>query len=180
MRILYEGDYEATEQIPSEDIHDIQLVALPSKAVVAHLLTKEANDSPFDVKDITLLWSPDSKWCAFYYETPPRAGYTTVFRLAGGKFIAANKPEDLITAKAGTMARTHDVRCEYIRPLRWTKSGTLFLWQSTLRRVEDSSDWELTAAFDGKRKFRVVGARLLSPEEAKKLEAEADKVRNPK
>ena len=56
---------------------------------VAQLLPKDDVETHFE--GWRLLWSPDSKWCAFYYQHP-RTGYTTVFRRVKDKFAAANKP----------------------------------------------------------------------------------------
>src|SRR4029453_16823254 len=44
--------------------------------------------------NVTLIWSQDSKWCAFYY-AEPRVGYTTVYRENGKKFSDLNAPEAL-------------------------------------------------------------------------------------
>ena len=174
MRILHEEEHEPSEAIPSEEIHDIQLVTLPSKRVVAHLLREDDKGTNFG--NVTLLWSSDSKRCAFYYQAP-RMGYTMVYRLVAGKFVAANKPGDLKN-KADRDAGEHGVKSEFIRPLRWSESGTLTLLQDTIYFYNDAeSEWELTAALDGKAsKVRVVSARLLSPEEAEKLQEEAEKV----
>ena len=72
---------------------------------------------------MTLLWSADSKWCAFYY-AQPRVGYTGVFRLSGSEFKAVNRPEELVATNKG------DVRNEYIKPTKWLKPGS-FSWSST-------------------------------------------------
>jgi hypothetical protein len=111
---LIEGEKADAEKIFSETIKGIELVSLPSRQVVANLLPDEELGGGSNYDDITLVWSPDSKWCAFYWNFP-RVGYTTVYRQRGDKFVELNKLENLKVDVKG------DVRNEYIRPLRWTE-----------------------------------------------------------
>jgi hypothetical protein len=165
MRIVHEaGD----ETLSSESIHRIELVALASDKAVAQLLPEDEVGTHF--KDWRLLWSPDSKWCAFYYEAP-RTGYTTVYRRMNGKFTAAHKASALI-------APVPDVAREYVKPVRWTRDGKLILYQWTLsdpkKNGRTESHKELTAAYERKKgRFRVIKARDLSLEEEEKLSKEA-------
>src|SRR6266540_3206616 len=81
------------EKISSETIKAIELVSHPSKKVVAQLLPSD--DVGAHYENIRLVWSPDSKWCAFYYNSP-RVGYTSVYRhQRADKFVSVTKPEDL-------------------------------------------------------------------------------------
>jgi hypothetical protein len=110
--------------------------------------------------DITLVWSPDSKWCAFYWNFP-RVGYTTAYRQCGDKFVELNKPEDLKVDVKG------DVRNEYIRPLRWTKPGVLVLEQLPIFRGGEIDDakFQFTASFDEKScKVRAISKKKLHPD----------------
>jgi hypothetical protein len=168
MRIVHEaGD----ETLNSEAIRRIELVAVSSGKALAQLLPEDDVETHFE--GWRLLWSPDSKWCAFYYQHP-RTGYTTVFRRVQDKFAAAHKPWALTDkATAG------DVRNQYVQPLRWTSDGRLLLYQWTLSRTPDGnveSYSELTAGYDQKKRtFRILKARELTPEEAEKLDQEIGK-----
>ena len=157
---LIEGEKANAEKIFSETIKAIDLVSLPSKQVVANLLPDEELGGGSNYDDITLVWSPDSKWCAFYWNFP-RVGYTTVYRQRGEKFVELNKPEDLKVDVKG------DVRNEYIRPLRWTKPGVLVLEQLSIFRGGEIDDakFQFTASFDEKSgKFRVISKKKLHPD----------------
>lgn len=146
MRIRHDKGIEQAEDIDSALIQAIDLVALPSKEVVAPLLPEDEIGMNFS--GVRLVWSKDSKWCAFYYHFP-RVGYTTVLHLQDGKFTPVGKPEDLMIDPGG------DVRNEYIKPLRWAKPGTLVLEQFSIFRAkndDDTSDakFQLTATYDEK------------------------------
>ncbi len=156
---LIEGEKADAEKIFSETIMAIELVSLPSRQVVANLLPDEELGGGNNYDEITLVWSPDSKWCAFYWNFP-RVGYTTVYRQRGDKFVELNKPEDLKVDVKG------DVRNEYIRPLRWTKPGVLVLEQLSIFRGEiGDAKFQFTASFDEKSgKFRVISKKKLHPD----------------
>jgi hypothetical protein len=164
MRIVHEaGD----ETLRSESIRRIEIVALASGKAVAQLLPEDDVGTHF--QDWRLLWSPDSKWCAFYYESP-RTGYTTVYRRANGKFAATHKPYTLTSPEP-------DAAREYAKPVRWTNDGKLILYQWTLSGPGEGgrteSHMELTAAYDKKKgRFRIIKTRELSQEEEEKLEKE--------
>ena len=68
---LIEGEKAAAENF-FETIKAIELLSLPSRQGVANLLPDEELDGGNNYDDITLVWSPDSKWCAFYWEFPAR------------------------------------------------------------------------------------------------------------
>jgi uncharacterized protein YecT (DUF1311 family) len=159
MRISYEADIvqEDPEKISSDTIKAIELVSLPSKKVVAQLLPSD--DVGTHYENIRLVWSPDSKWCAFYYNSP-RVGYTSVYRQQrADKFVSVTKAEDLSIHVEG------DVRNEYIRPLRWARPGVLLLEQLSLFQEGDEVEHQLTAGLDPKTgKFRILSKKKLPPD----------------
>ena len=167
MRILYDGETNKQliegenidpNKIFSETIKAIELVTLPAKNKVLELLPSDDVGTNYD--NITLVWSPDSNWCAFYYNQP-RVGYTSVYRRRGDKFVEVTKPEDLRVDVKG------DVRNEYVRPLRWTKPGTLVLEQLSIFRGGEIDDakFQLTAGLDPKTgKFKVISKKRLPPD----------------
>ena len=155
---LIEGEKTDAQKIFSETIKSIDLVALPSKNKAADLLPSDDVGSNYD--NIALIWSPDSKWCAFYYNQP-RVGYTVVYRQVGDKFTPVNQPEDLRVDVKG------DVRNEYISPLRWRKPGILLLEQLSIFRGGEIDDakFQLTAGLDPKTgKFKVISKKKLPPD----------------
>jgi hypothetical protein len=155
---LIESEKADAKKIFSETIKAIDLVALPGKQVAANLLGNEGLGANYS--DITLIWSSDSKWCAFYWSYP-RVGYTTVYHQRGDKFLAMNESEGLLVDVKG------DVRNEYVRPLRWTKPGILLLEQFSIFRggeIEDAK-FQLSAALDSKTgKFKVLSKKKLPPD----------------
>jgi hypothetical protein len=157
MRIKCESEPEDLEHIDSVLITAIDLISLPSKKVVTQLLPSDDVGTHFE--DVTLIWSSDSKWCAFYYNQP-RVGYTTVFRRMGDKFVAANKPQKLMIDLKG------DVRNEYIRPVKWVEPGVLVLKQTTIFRADAEANYEFTARFDSKTgKVQVTSKREMPADE---------------
>jgi hypothetical protein len=170
MRILYdaeenkqliEGERADPEKIFSETIKSIELVSLPDKKVVANLLPEEELGGGNNYDNITLIWSNDSKWCAFYWSFP-RIGYTTVYKQRSDKFVELNKPEELMVAVKG------DVRNEYIRPIKWVKPGVLLLEQFDIFRGGESEDatYQFTAKFDDKSgKFQVISKKKVPSKE---------------
>jgi hypothetical protein len=143
------------DNIYSAAIHGVDLVAMPSKKVVTFLLGGE--DNPYE--GLTLIWSPDSQWFAFYSHFS-RVGYVTVYHRSGDEFVEAAKTEDLqIDATKGLKgAVTHN---EYVRPIRWTKPGVLVLRQFTIFRGDvDAVTYQLTAGVDPKSgKFKTLSKK---------------------
>jgi hypothetical protein len=153
VRISCGSEPEDAQEIPSEDIKAIELISLPSKRVVAKLLPSDDVDTDFE--DITLVWSPDSKWCAFYYSAP-RVGYTTVLRQSGAKFKVLNKGAELMAHVEG------EVRDEHIRPTKWIKPGVLVLEQLTVLQGDEDVKLELTAGLDPKTgKFKLLSKKKI-------------------
>src|SRR5215475_10829138 len=158
MRILYdaEAEQEDPEKIDSTTINAIELVSLPSKKVVAQLLASD--DVGTHYENIRLVWSPDSKWCAFYYNDP-RVGYTSVYWQRSDKFVPVTKRQDLSVHVEG------DVRNEYIRPLRWARPGVLLLEQLSLFHEGDEVEFQLNAGLDPKTgNFRILSKKKLPPD----------------
>jgi uncharacterized protein YecT (DUF1311 family) len=157
MRISCESEPEDPDKIDSNLITGIDLVLLPSKKAVAHLLPSD--DVGTHYENIRLVWSPDSKWCAFYYNSP-RVGYTSVYRQQrADKFVSVTKAEDVSVHVEG------DVRNEYIRPLRWVRPGVLLLEQLSLFQEGDEVEHQLTAGLDPKTgKFRILSKKKLPPD----------------
>jgi hypothetical protein len=158
MRIQCDSEPDDPENIDSAVITAIDLVSLPDKKAVASLLPKDDVGTTFS--EVTLMWSADSKWCAFYY-AQPRVGYTGVFRLSGSEFKAVNKPEELVATNKG------DVRNEYIKPTKWLKAGTLQLEQYSIMRGGDGESdvkLQLTAGLNPKGKFVIISKKKLPNE----------------
>lgn len=155
MRIQCDSEPDDPENIDSSVITAIDLVSLPDKKLVASLLPKDDVGTTFG--EMTLLWSADSKWCAFYY-AQPRIGYTSVLRLSGNEFKAMNKQEELLAKVKG------DVRNEYIKPTKWLKPGQLQLEQYSIMRGGDGESdvkLQLTAGLNPKGKFIVTSKKKL-------------------
>jgi hypothetical protein len=151
MAITCDGTPADPDNIDSALIKSISLVSMPGKKVVAKLLPDEDVQTHFE--DMKLLWSSDSKWCAFYY-AQPRIGYTSVLHLSGDKFVLIVRPMDLRIP----YPKNASVRREFISPVKWNKPGELVLNQDAImhNNAEDS-DRDFTAVFDAaKRKFSVV------------------------
>lgn len=165
MRILYdaeenkqliESEKADSEKIFSETIKSIELVSLPDKKVVANLLLAEELGGGNNYHDVTLIWSNDSKWCAFYWSFP-RTGYTTVYKEHGDKFVELNKPDELMVGVKG------DVRNEYIRPIKWVKPAVLLLEQFDIfRGGSGDATYQFTAKFDDKTgKFQITSKKKI-------------------
>ena len=157
---LIESEKADSEKIFSETIKAIELVNIPAKNKIVDLLPSDDIGTNYD--NVTLLWSADSKWCAFYYNQP-RVGYTSVYHRAGDKFTPVNKPDELVV-DATKGLKDADVRNEYVEPLRWTRSGVLLLEQLSIFRGGEIDDakFQLTAGLDPKTgKFQVVSKKKL-------------------
>jgi hypothetical protein len=165
MRITY--DAELNDQMTkvekadagkifSQTIKAIELVSLPDKSVMANFLADQQLGGEYDF--ILLVWSLDSKWCAFY-AAAPRIGYTTVYKQSGKEFVLLNEPQELSVEIEG------HVNHEYIRPVKSTKPGVLVLEQSAtfVRGGGDERPIRLTAKFDGKTgKFRIISKKSVT------------------
>jgi hypothetical protein len=165
MRISYDGELNKQviqgenadpEKIFSQTIKAIELVSLPDKSVVANFLADQHLGSEYDF--ILLVWSADSKWCAFY-ATAPRVGYTTAYKKNGNQFELLNDPEQLSVEIKG------HVNHEYVRPVEWTKPGVLALEQSAtfVNGSGDETPIRFTVKFDAKTgEFRTISKKRVS------------------
>jgi hypothetical protein len=165
MRISYDAELNKQviqaesadpEKIFSQTIKAIELVSLPDKSVVANFLADQHLGGEYDF--ILLVWSADSKWCAFY-ATAPRIGYTTAYQQRGKKFVSLSGPEQLSVEIKG------HVNHEYIRPVEWTKPGVLVLEQSAtfVNGSGDETPIRFTVKFDAKTgEFRTISKKRVS------------------
>jgi hypothetical protein len=144
------------EKIFSQTIKTIELVSLPDKSVVANFSADQKLGGEYDF--ILLVWSADSKWCAFY-AAAPRIGYTTVYKQGGNEFVLLNEPQQLSVEIEG------NTNHEYIRPVEWTRPGVLVLEQSAtfLHGSGDERPIRFTAKFDKKTaKFRIISRKRVT------------------
>jgi hypothetical protein len=159
------------EQYFPATIKAIDLVSLPQKVVVA--------DLPWDgsADQTSLVWSRDSKWCAFYASTA-RWGLTWIYHLRGDKFVPVSE-----NAESGTDVKgdAHgawttpleievegDVRREWLKPIRWVKPGVLLIEQSVIFSGEAAGEatYRLTTAFDEKTgKVRIIAKKKVPSKE---------------
>jgi hypothetical protein len=143
-------------KIFSQTIKAIELISLPGKSVVANFLADQKLGGEYDY--ILLVWSPDSKWCAFY-AAAPRIGSTTVYKQRGNEFVLLNQPQKLSVEIKG------DANHEYIRPVKWTKPGVLVLEQSAtfVRGGGDERPIRFTVKFDEKAdEFRIISKKRVT------------------
>lgn len=165
MRISYDAELNKQviqaesadpEKIFSQTIKAIELVSLPDKSVVANFSADRHLGGEYDF--ILLVWSVDSKWCAFY-ATAPRTGYTTAYKKNGNQFELLNDPEQLSVEIKG------HVNHEYVRPVEWTKPGVLVLEQSAtfVNGSGDETPIRFTVKFDAKTgEFRTLSKKRVS------------------
>jgi hypothetical protein len=159
------------EQYFPATIKAIELVSLPQKLVVAEL--------PWDgsADQTSLIWSRDSKWCAFYASTA-RWGLTWIYHLRGDKFVPARENAESGVDVEGDARGTWitpleievegDVRREWLKPIRWVRPGVLLLEQSVIFRGEDAGEatYRLTATFDERTgKFRIISKKKVPSKE---------------
>lgn len=179
MRIVYETGQELWSSL---FIHRIELVALPEEKVVAQLLPASEVGTTFLTEGLELVWSEDSKWCAFYFAYPGRggdpSGHTIVFRESGGNFVATNKPNQL---RSASLDRDAESRLnEDVMPVRWTKPGNLLLKQRAeiVADSETETTWRLEVAYDPKiHAMHLLDTKELSAEETEKFNAEIQAMR---
>jgi hypothetical protein len=146
MRILCDSKPADPANIDADSVKAVDIVSLPGKEVVGKL--------PFGGYDgLNLVWSGDSKWCAFYSMSGTRQGETSVHRLQGEKFVQLETGDMSVEVKG-------DTRNQYVEPARWLKPGTLVLKQFTIfRDGESSSTIDFTVRFDESGQFHVISKR---------------------
>jgi hypothetical protein len=130
-------------------------------------------DLPWDgsANQTSLIWSRDSKWCAFYAETP-RWGLTWVYHLRGDTFVqpgVESKGDAHQSWETPLEIEVEgDVRREWLKPIRWIKPGVLLLEQSVIFRSADADEatYRLTAKFDEKTgNFQIISKKKLPSKE---------------
>jgi hypothetical protein len=146
LQIRCEPEYAKAEEIPGSAVESVSLVSLPDKTEAAPL----DDDAQGCYNDLTVLWSADSQWCAFYSKTN-RVGYTTVYRRKDGAFTKAAGSEQLF------VPNKVDKKNEHILPIQWLKPGVLLLEHHIDARDEGPGlHTRFTATYDPKsNKFRV-------------------------
>jgi hypothetical protein len=146
MRVTCDNKPEDPENIDAASVKAVEIVRLPGKEVVGSLSAGEYDG-------FRLVWSSDSKWCAFYSMSGPRVGDTYVYRWRDDKFVQLGTDEMSVPVKG-------DARNQYIEPVRWPKPGTLVLKQFTIfRGGAGDSTMEFTVRFDDAGKFHVISKR---------------------
>jgi hypothetical protein len=166
MRISYDAalnnqaikaEHADADKIFSQTIKAIELISMPNKSVAVNLSADAHLGGEYDY--ILLVWSPDSKWCAFY-ATAPRFGYTTVYKQSGDKFVPLTGHDD-VSVEIGEGQLLH----EYIRPVKWTKPGELILEQSAIfsHGSGDEKTIRFTVKFDEKTdEFRIISKKRVT------------------
>jgi hypothetical protein len=146
MRIVCDSEPEDADNIDGGLVKAFEIVSLPGKEIVGALASEGFGR-------FRLIWSSDSKWCAFYSMSGPRVGDTSVHRLQGDKFVLLDTGQMSVPVKG-------DARNQYIEPVRWLKPGTLLLKQYTIMRggTGDSSI-QFTVRFDDSGKFHVISKK---------------------
>jgi hypothetical protein len=112
------GEHRLSDGMFSRAVAEIDLVSLPEREKVVELFKP---DLGMNFGDITLLWSADSLWFA-YYNSELGTGDTYVYTLRDGKFLKVNSSGKDLRAKI-----KGDFRNEWIRPIKWTNPGVLVL-----------------------------------------------------
>jgi hypothetical protein len=146
MRIVCDSKPDDPENIDAGSVKAVEIVSLPGKEVVGSLSAGES-------AGFRLIWSNDSKWCAFYSMSGQRVGDTSVYRLQGEKFVMLETEQMSVEVKG-------DTRNQYVEPVRWLKPGTLVLKQFTIfRGGGGDSTVQFTVRFDDKGKFHVINKK---------------------
>ena len=143
------GESPLVEGIFWPSVKAINIVSLPGKEKLAQLADEDSGGSG----KLTLMWSPDSRWCA-YYEDEVNSGYTSVFHQVEGKFVKLDELDNLHLKFKG------DFRKEWIVPIRWTKPGVLIL-HDEMAGNSGSMGFEVTVRFDEKGKAHVIEQKKL-------------------
>ena len=149
MRIVCDSKPDDPEKITSESVKILEIISLPGKEVVGSL-------SPGVYGGFGLIWSIDSKWCAYHSSSGPRDRETSVYRWKGEKFVQLDTEQFSVEVKG-------EVRNQYIEPVRWSKPGTLVLKQFTIfRGGAGDSTLQFTVRFDESGKFHVISKKKTS------------------
>jgi hypothetical protein len=145
------GEHVLPDGMFSRAVTEIDLVSLPAKEKLVELYKPELG---MNFGDITLLWSTDSQWCAFYV-TQLGTGDTQVYKQQDGKFAKINSGADDLHVKL-----KGDFRNEWIRPIKWVKPGLLIL-EDEATGNSGHVKFELTVTLDAGGKVHVLSQKKL-------------------
>ena len=144
------GEHRLSDGMFSRAVTEIDLVSLPAKEKLVELYNPGLG---MNFGDITLLWSADSRWFAFYV-TQLGTGDTQVYNEQDGKFVKVNSNDVHAKFKG-------DFRHEWIRPTKWVKPGMLI--------IEDEATgngghvkFEVTVSIDAKGIVHVINQKKLT------------------
>jgi hypothetical protein len=152
------SDMDTPDRIAPEAMKQVDIVTLPWKKIVTTLRDVQALDGN---TNIALIWSPDSKWFAFY-SGQTRTGDTEVYRRSGDEFVLALQTDDAqLKSEKGLKGAV--VKNDYVRPIRWTKPGVLLLKHHMIFRGDKGdATFELTAGVDPKSgKFLILAKKRM-------------------
>jgi hypothetical protein len=153
VRVVCDSEPEDPENIDPGSVRAVDIVSLPVKEVVGSLATELIYDG------FQVVWSKDSKWCAFYSMSGTRVGDTNVYHLQDNKFAMLNTEGMSVDVKG-------DARNQYIRPTRWVRPGTLLLEQQTIFRGDAGESMiQFTVRFNESGKFRIISKKNLPSKE---------------
>jgi hypothetical protein len=143
------GEHPLPDGMFSRAVTEIDLVSLPAKEKIVELYKP---DLGMNFGDITLLWTTDSRWFAFYC-TELRTGYTSVFNGRDGKFVKL-ADYDKLHVKFNA-----DIRSEWVSPIKWVKPGVLILQHEASGK--DHVKFEFTATMDPQGKVHLSNQKKL-------------------
>jgi hypothetical protein len=145
------GEHRLPDGMFSRAVTEIDLVSLPAKEKVVDLFKPDLGTN---FGDITLLWSADSRWFA-YYDTQLGVGDTDVYTERDGKFVKVNSSSKDLSAKV-----KGDFRNEWIRPIKWLKPGVLMLEDEAIGN-SGHVKFELTAKINTDGSVQVLSKKKL-------------------
>jgi hypothetical protein len=151
VRIWCSSEPTDPNNIDSSLITAVELVSLPSKKKITSLLQNDQFRTSGLERSI---WSRDSNWFAVSLSTGVHASGTSVYHRSGENFADFDTDDLRIEVK-------DDVRNEYVRPIRWLKSGLLLLEQHTFFYGEGGDvSYRFVAKFDDKTgKFKIASKK---------------------
>jgi hypothetical protein len=145
------GEHALADGMFSRSVMELDLVSLPGKEKVVELYNPGLG---MNFGDITLLWSADSRWFAFYV-TQLGTGDTEVYTEHDGKFVKVNSSANDLRAKI-----KGNFRNEWIRPIKWTQPGTLMMEDEAIGN-SGHVKYELTVKIDAEGTVHVISQKKL-------------------
>jgi hypothetical protein len=148
---LIESNKAPPGTVFADAVQTIDLIALPGKEPVQHLVGERA--SGFSLDDIAMVWSPDSRAFALYM-AENRVSYLTIEELSNDKFVVVSEPDTL-------SVDVKDAFTQKVRPVRWIKPGILLLEETaTFRNQRPPVTLQLTAAKDPQTgKYKIISQK---------------------